>query len=429
VSVLGSSIDAPTLSRRAFLRLTAMSGAALVASSVPFLAGCASTRPRTFAPRARVLADLHCHPQLAAWIEGEPVAVKVPGLAGTADAFLNTTQVTWDACYRSGVDLLCVAHYNPFDEIASMPTDPSTEAPRNLIRMMDALEEHLERPEVARFARLARNPTELGALVSVPKQSPEYRIAVVHTVEGAHALGGSAAPLAELARRGVFAISVTHFFDKGLVSAANAIPYFPDAGSAPALTGLTERGREVIQEMERLGMVVDVTHATREGLDHILKYAKGPLIASHSGARTLGHHPYNLVDEHIQEIARRGGLIGIVLYPYILSNFTQVSDAEANGSLLEVARTVDFVRRLLSGTSGLDRDPHTYIALGTDFGGYIPRIKGMKDLSEVELLRDAIAERLGRDPSLAGHDLEPMLDAIMAENVIAFLKDNWGRSR
>jgi len=429
VSIPGSSSNAPTLSRRAFLRLTAMSGAALVASGLPFMAGCASTRPRTFTPRSRVLADLHCHPQLAAWIEGEPVAIKVPGLAGTADAYLNTTQVSWEACHRSGVDLLCVAHYNPFDEIASMSTDPSIDAPHNLIRMMDALEEHLELPEVARFARLARTPTELAALVSVPKQGPEYRIAVVHTVEGAHALGGSTKPLALLARRGVFAISVAHFFDKGLVSAANAIPYFPDAGSGPALTGLTERGREVIQEMERLGMVVDVTHATREGIDDILRVAKGPLIASHSGASTLGHHPYNLVDEHIQEIAGRGGLIGIPLYPYILSNYTQVSDAEAKGSLVEVARTVAFVRRLLAGTSGLGRDPHRCIALGTDFGGYIPRLRGMKDLSEIELLRDAIAERLGRDASLAGRDVEPMLDAIMAENVITFMQDNWGRSR
>jgi microsomal dipeptidase-like Zn-dependent dipeptidase len=294
---------------------------------------------------------------------------------------------------------------------------------------MDALEDHLGAPDVSRFARLVRNRSELTALVSTPKNSPGYRIAVVHAIEGAHALGGSAKPLAELARRGVFTISVAHFFDKGLVSTANAIPYFPDAGGGPALAGLTERGREVIQEMERLGMVVDITHATREGVDDILKFAKGPVVASHSGARTLGHHPYNLIDEHIQEIARRGGLIGIVSYPYMLSNYTQVSDAETRGSLTEVARTVAFVRRLLSATSGLNRPPEACIALGTDFGGYIPRVKGMHDLSEIELLRKAITERLDRDPSLAGQDVEPMLDAIMAGNVIAFLQANWGRSR
>jgi len=429
VPVHGSASDVTLLSRRAFLRLSAISGAALAMGNGSFLAGCASTRPRTFHPRPRVLADLHCHPRLAAWIEGEPVSVKAPGLAQTADAWLNTTQVTWEACHASGVDVLCVAHYNPFDEIASMATDPSRDAPRNLIRMMDALEEHLDLPQVSRFARLARNRSELAALVSIPKSSPDYRIAVVHAVEGAHALGGSTQPLAELARRGVFMISVAHFFDKGLVSTANAIPYFPDAGSAPALTGLTERGREVIQEMERLGMVVDVTHATQEGLNDILRITKGPVVASHSGARTLGHHPYNLIDEHIQEIARRGGLIGIVLYPYMLSNYTQLSDAETDASLTEVARTVGFVRRLLAGTPGLNRAPEACIALGTDFGGYIPPVKGMNDLSEIERVRDAIQGRLRRDPSLAGQDVEPMLDAIMAENVITFLRENWGVSR
>jgi len=429
VPVHGSTNDVTLLSRRAFLCLTAISGAALAAGNISFLAGCASTRPRSFHPRPRVLADLHCHPRLAAWIEGEPVSVKVPGLARTADAWLNTTQIAWDACHASGVDVLCVAHYNPFDEIASMGTDPSRDAPHNLIRMMDALEEHLALPQVSRFARLVRNRSELEALVSIPKSSPDYRIAVVHAVEGAHALGGSPQPLAELARRGVFTISIAHFFDKGLVSTANAIPYFPDAGSGQAMTGLTEQGREVIQEMERLGMVVDVTHATQAGLDDILKVAKGPVVASHSGARTLGHHPYNLVDEHIQEIAHRGGLIGIVLYPYILSNYTQVSDAESDASLIEVARTVLYVRRLLAGTRGLSRKPEACIALGSDFGGYIPPVKGMNDLSEIELLRDAIHDRLAHDPSLAGQDVEPMLDAIMAGNVIAFLRENWGRSR
>ena len=376
-----------------------------------------------------MLADLHCHPLLARWIESEPLSVKVPGLAGTVDTYLNHTRVDWAACHRAGVDVLCVSHYNPFDELASMPTDPSADAPWNLVRMMDMLEEELERPEVAPHARLARNANELASLVHVPKSSPEYRIAVVHTVEGGHALGGTAKPLAELARRGVFSISVTHFFNKGLVSAANSIPYFPDSGASPAPVGMSEIGREVIQEMERLGMVVDVTHATREGLDDILRTAKGPLIASHSGPRTLSDHPYNLVDEHVQEIARGGGLIGVLLCPYLLANYAQVGDAEKRGSLRDVSRALVFLQRLLAGTPELAREPHACLAVGTDFGGYIPRIPGMRDVSEIELLRASLTHELGRDPVLAGRDHGPILDAILADNVIRFLSEHWGRSR
>ena len=80
MSVHGSSVDALTLSRRAFLRLCALSCGVLATSNLTYLAGCASTRPRAFAPRRRVLADLHAHPQLAEWIEHEPVSVKIPGL-------------------------------------------------------------------------------------------------------------------------------------------------------------------------------------------------------------------------------------------------------------------------------------------------------------------------------------------------------------
>ena len=376
-----------------------------------------------------MLADLHCHPLLARWIEREPLSVKVPGLAATVDSYLNHTRVDWSACHRAGVDVLCVAHYNPFDELASMPTDPSADAPWNLIRMMDMLEEELERPGVARHARLARNAAELASLVSVPKSSPEYRIAVVHTVEGGHALGGTARPLAELAQRGVFSITVTHFFDNGLVSAANSIPYFPDAATDMPWVGMSERGREVIQEMERLGIVVDVSHATRKGLDDILRVAKGPLIASHSGSRTLSDHPYNLVDEHVQEIARRGGLIGVLLCPYLLANYTQVSDAEKRGGLRDVSRALVYLRRLLAGTRGLTREPHACLAVGTDFGGYIPRIEDMSDVSEIELLRASLADEFGRDPALAGRDHGPILDAILAENAIRFLGEEWGRSR
>ncbi|HET9235588.1 MAG TPA: membrane dipeptidase, partial [Candidatus Eisenbacteria bacterium] len=213
------------------------------------------------------------------------------------------------------------------------------------------------------------------------------------------------------------------------VSAANAIPYFPDAATGRAPVGMSERGREVIQEMERLGMVVDVTHVTREGLDDILRAAKGPLIASHSGPRTLSDHPYNLVDEHVQEIARRNGLIGVLLCPYLLANYTQVSDAEKQGGLRDVSRAFVFLRQLLAGTPGLGREPHACLAVGTDFGGYIPRIKDMSDVSEIELLRASLADELGRDPSLAGRDLGPILDAVLAENVIRFLSEHWGRSR
>ena len=88
-----------------------------------------------------------------------------------------------------------------------------------------------------------------------------------------------------------------------------------------------------------------------------------------------------------------------------------------------------FLRQLLAGTPGLGREPHACLAVGTDFGGYIPRIPGMRDVSEIELLRDSLATELARDPELAGRDHGSILDAILADNVIRFLNEHWGRSR
>ena len=73
---------------------------------------------------------------------------------------MNATEVDWKRCHRAGIDLMCVAHFNPFDEWLSMPTDPSPDAPRQTLRMMDRLERALAGKQ-APYARLARNHEEL----------------------------------------------------------------------------------------------------------------------------------------------------------------------------------------------------------------------------------------------------------------------------
>ena len=78
-------------------------------------------------------------------------------------------------------------------------------------------------------------------------------------------------------------ITVTHFLDNGLSSASNALPFFPDAGNPPPTRGLSEFGRDVILEMERSGIIVDVQHMTTTAIEDTLRVTKRPLIASHTG--------------------------------------------------------------------------------------------------------------------------------------------------
>jgi microsomal dipeptidase-like Zn-dependent dipeptidase len=357
-----------------------------------------------------VLADLHAHPLLNDWIERSPLARQLPvELTDLATGLLNQTAVTFESSYRAGVDLICVAHFNLFDEWATMPTDPNPHAPANTFQMMRLLEERLE-GEASRWATLARDRNELRQLLSVDKSDSKWRTAVIHSLEGGHALGGRLEPLDQFARSGVALITITHFFNKGIASSVNAYPYFPDAFSAKAHRGLSEFGAEVVAEMERLGIIVDLTHATSTAIGDVLRCSNKPLIVSHGSSAALGIHPMSLSDEHAIAIAERDGLIGVILMPYWLNNFANDELALKHGGLRDTVRTV---RHFVKVTGS-----YRNVAIGTDFGGFITKPNDMACQAEVAVLRELLLQEFGNDEELVG--------ALLAGNAKRFLLDNWG---
>jgi len=193
-----------TFSRREFIRNALYSVGGLVSlSPIGSLIGCASRCPcpkmisvqNTENRTKRVLADLHVHPLMERWLKGSPQLIQLTEMASGVDNLLfealNQTGVTWKTSYEAGVDLMCVAHLNAFDEFASMPTDPNPDAPRQTIRMIEMLENELKGPK-KEYARLARNAKELEDIVCLKKKNlKDYRIAVLHALEGGHALGGN----------------------------------------------------------------------------------------------------------------------------------------------------------------------------------------------------------------------------------------------
>ena len=84
--------------------------------------------------------------------------------------------------------------------------------------------------------------------------------------------------------------------------------------------GLTQFGKEVVKEMEKLKMIIDVSHLNTAGFDDVLNTVDCPIIASHSNSRAVFDHPRNLYDEQIKEIIKRKGFIGINLYSQFLGN-------------------------------------------------------------------------------------------------------------
>jgi microsomal dipeptidase-like Zn-dependent dipeptidase len=243
------------------------------------------------------------------------------------------------------------------------------------------------------------------------KENKNYKVAVLHSLEGGHALGGCLEPLKEFARRGVVLITIGHFFNKGITTAPNAFPFFPDANSLRPPQGLSSFGGEVINEMEKLGIIVDVTHATSTALDDILRISTKPLIATHISAKTLGDHAYSFHDEYILEIIHRDGMVGIPIYPYMLSNYANIKEVVKSGSLRDVVQTIRYIAKISGSTKN--------ICIGSDFGAYIPPLNDINCLCQIEILRKLLLDEFSN---------ESIVEDILAKNVIEFVKNNWKRN-
>jgi len=127
------------------------------------------------------------------------------------------------------------------------------------------------------------------------------KIATVLAVEGGEAVDGSCAVLRMLYLLGVRAMTLTWNESNELAGAA----------MGKGNRGLTAIGREVVDEMCRLGMAIDVSHLSDRGIEQVLSRATRPIFASHSNARSVFDHPRSLNDALIREIARQGGTVGV----------------------------------------------------------------------------------------------------------------------
>jgi len=169
---------------------------------------------------------------------------------------------------------------------------------RQTLRMIEAA--HRIAAENADEVALCTDAAQLDAAATAG------RIALVLALEGVPGIGEDVELLATMHRLGVRMVSLTHFGRSALAD-----------GSAEDDTGsrLTAAGVAAIGELERLGIVVDVSHLGRSGVQHVLELATRPVIASHSSARALRDHHRNLDDDQLRAIAAGGGVVCINFYP------------------------------------------------------------------------------------------------------------------
>jgi membrane dipeptidase len=138
------------------------------------------------------------------------------------------------------------------------------------------------------------------------------KLGVLMGIEGGHALEDSLGVLREMYRAGVRYVTLTHTNTNHWADSSGS--YFePDFNpkSSAVHGGLTEFGRDVIKEMNRIGMIVDVSHTSDATVDDVLEVSRAPVMASHSSCRALSNMPRNLTDDQIKRIASKGGLVMI----------------------------------------------------------------------------------------------------------------------
>ena len=239
-------------------------------------------------------------------------------------------------------------------------------------------------------AFVARHPDRLlfaTEASDVRRAKAEGRIAILVGVEGGHAIVGSLDRLRELRRRGARYLTLT--WNNGNDWAGSSIGV-----NGTRTGGLTPFGREVIGELERLGMLVDLSHVSERTFADVLEVASNPVVATHSCARALADHPRNLSDEQLRAVARTGGVVGVNFYARFLDpGFLAAAAAREGGDTsVELPKTpfsllVDHVEHV-ARVAGV-----RHVALGSDFDGVAALPEGMEDVTRLPRLAEALLAR------------------------------------
>jgi len=261
---------------------------------------------------------------------------------------------------------------------------------------------------------IARYPERLSLALTaddVQRAMEEGKLASLMGMEGGHSIGSSLAVLRQMYDLGARYMTLTH--------SANT-PWADSATAAPEHDGLTEFGEQVVREMMRMGMLVDLSHVSEatmtDTLDLIERWGGAPVIFSHSGARAINGHPRNVPDNVLARLPANGGIVMVVGLPAYLSEAVREHGAARAGELAkqqvlwtgqpdrvealmaewdvanpapkatiaDMADHIDHIRQV----AGID-----HIGLGGDYDGMDTGPQGMEDVAGYPALFAELARR------------------------------------
>jgi len=203
--------------------------------------------------------------------------------------------------------------------------------------------------------QLAKNTSDLNNI------SKDNKIAALLALEGAKSIFDLSA-LRVFYRLGLRLITLTW----------NYRNQFADGVGEHSNCGLTEKGKELIQEMNRLNILIDVSHINEAGFWDVIELSRAPIIASHSNAKAICSHQRNLNDQQIKAIADKKGVIGVNFCPAFLTK-------KKEASIKDVMHHIDYIKNLVGDE---------FVALGTDFDGIRSVPKGLENAGKLNKLKD-----------------------------------------
>ena len=270
------------------------------------------------------------------------------------------------------------------------------------------------------YRAVERNPRDLMFATSaadIRRAKRLNKVAALMGIEGGHAIEDSLPALREFYRLGVRYMTLTW----------NNTNNWADANRPPKKhDGLNDFGREVVREMNRLGMLVDISHVSDETMSDVLDVSKAPIIASHSSARALSDVPRNIPDDILRRIAKNGGVVQINFYSMFVDAKTVRPQSTARDQRLKaqqdaldekykndperlaeesdkleqanplpplpIAKLIDHIDHIVK-VAGID-----HVGIGADFDGANDLPEGAKDVSMLpnityELLKRGYSER------------------------------------
>ena len=302
---------------------------------------------------------------------------------------------------------------------------PGAEAVRRTLDLRDAmqsvLDTHKDQMELATTAADIRRIVKAG------------KISVFLTVEGGHTIDDDLRVLRMYYQLGVRSMTLTHSRNNNWADSAT---------DKPVHNGLTDFGREVVREMNRLGMLVDVSHVADKTFYDTLSVTSKPVIVSHSSMRAISPVPRNVTDEMLWALAKNGGVIGISFG----EGFVNPKDAEALESAIKTETTgpaltgralddyaAEDVRNLF-GTrvkvaatvaDVVDHIDHAvriagidHVGIGSDFDGVSGPPNGLDDVSKMPALIEVLLQR-----GYAERDVKK----ILGENYLRVIREVTGK--